>query len=206
MHAIGRFLIAATLVAFSVDRGARACECGWITTGPDGKPSWGSAPPLEAKDTIDEEAVFLGKAIDVQEVLLGSRGVLKTKVTMEVERYWKGNMGKTLVFYGGLGIDCGFPFDPGQRYVVFASRFPKADRAALGVPSETLYAEECSRTSLAEKAVDLIDRLDRFRKGRVPGGKGASSNHRLDPPHSGVTALAQSRKRRATGRAGQAER
>jgi hypothetical protein len=36
-----------------------------------------------------------------------------------------------------------------------------------------------------------------------PGG---SSNHRLDPPHSGVTALAQSRKRRATGRAGQAER
>ena len=31
-------------------------------------------------------------------------------------------------------------------------------------------------------------------------------NHRLDPPHSGVTALAQSRKRRATGRAGQAER
>ena len=31
-------------------------------------------------------------------------------------------------------------------------------------------------------------------------------NHRLDPPHSGVTALAQNRKRRATGRAGQAER
>jgi hypothetical protein len=37
-------------------------------------------------------------------------------------------------------------------------------------------------------------------------GSGGSSNHRLDPPHSGVTALAQGRKRRATGRAGQAER
>ena len=35
---------------------------------------------------------------------------------------------------------------------------------------------------------------------------GPLPNHRLDPPHSGVTALAQSRKRRATGRAGQAER
>jgi len=32
------------------------------------------------------------------------------------------------------------------------------------------------------------------------------SNQRLDAAHSGVTALAQSRKRRATGRAGQAER
>ena len=32
------------------------------------------------------------------------------------------------------------------------------------------------------------------------------ANHRLDPPLCGVTALAQSRKRRATGRAGQAER
>ena len=32
------------------------------------------------------------------------------------------------------------------------------------------------------------------------------ANHRLDAPHSGVTALAQGRKRRATGRAGQAER
>ncbi len=31
-------------------------------------------------------------------------------------------------------------------------------------------------------------------------------NHRLDPAHSGVTALAQGRTRRATGRAGQAER
>src|SRR5262245_9312041 len=107
MHVIGRLLIAATLVGLSVPRGARACECGWITTGPDGKPAWGSEPPLEAKDTIDEEAVFLGKAIDVQEVLLGPRGVLKTKVTMEVERYWKGNVGKTLVFYGGVGVDCG---------------------------------------------------------------------------------------------------
>ena len=31
-------------------------------------------------------------------------------------------------------------------------------------------------------------------------------NHRLDAPHSGVTALAQGRKRRATGRARQAYR
>jgi hypothetical protein len=35
---------------------------------------------------------------------------------------------------------------------------------------------------------------------------GPSPNHRLDPAPSGVTALAQGRKRRATGRAGQAER
>ncbi len=32
------------------------------------------------------------------------------------------------------------------------------------------------------------------------------ANQRLDAPHSGVTALAQSRKRRATGRARQARR
>ncbi len=31
-------------------------------------------------------------------------------------------------------------------------------------------------------------------------------NHRLDAPHSGVTPLAQGRKRRATGRARQAQR
>jgi len=36
--------------------------------------------------------------------------------------------------------------------------------------------------------------------------RGLNPNHRLDPPHLGVTALAQSRKRRATGRAGQAGR
>ena len=35
---------------------------------------------------------------------------------------------------------------------------------------------------------------------------GPTSNYRLDPSHSGVTALAQGRKRRATGRARQAER
>ena len=35
---------------------------------------------------------------------------------------------------------------------------------------------------------------------------GWSPNHRLDAAHSGVTALAQGRKRRATGRACQAQR
>jgi hypothetical protein len=35
---------------------------------------------------------------------------------------------------------------------------------------------------------------------------GTAANQRLDAPHSGVTALAQSRKRRATGRARQAQR
>ena len=40
----------------------------------------------------------------------------------------------------------------------------------------------------------------------VPRSGDVLANHRLDAAHSGVTALAQSRKRRATGRARQAER
>ena len=53
-----------------------------------------------------------------------------------------------------------------------------------------------------QQAADLGDRDAR----RILKDLGRASNPRLDPPHSGVTALAQGGKRRATGRAGQAQR
>lgn len=161
-------VVAAGLLACCVARSALACECGWVKAGDDGKFSLGAAPPLEAGEVADHDAVFLGRVVAVREVSLGNDAERRTIVTLEVERYWSGRVRTKMEVYGGLGIDCNYSFDEGERYVVFANRFAARERRHLKVPAGALQVHECSRTSRVENATDLTARLDRLRRSRMP--------------------------------------
>jgi hypothetical protein len=63
----------------------------------------------------------------------------RTLVTFEVDRVWKGNVGKRVVLHQVLSIDS-FRFvgtPPGKEYLVFASRLEPAQRALFELTART---------------------------------------------------------------------
>lgn len=68
-------------------------------------------------------------------------------VTLRADRAWKGVEAETVVVLPGHGgPDCGFPFQRGESYLVYAHRGP----------GESLYAGSCGRTAdLSRAAADL---------------------------------------------------
>jgi hypothetical protein len=43
--------------------------------------------------------------------------------TVEVHRVWSGPPADTVRVLGGFGVDCGYRFENGEEYVVFADHF-----------------------------------------------------------------------------------
>jgi hypothetical protein len=111
-----------------------------------------SCVPLDVAAAVQAaDAVFVGSVVSVRDTMVdrgSTHGAWRMRrVTLRVVRSWKGAETRDAVVLTGMGDgDCGFPFERGQSYLVYAhSRDP-------GV----LSASICGRTrSLQRAAADL---------------------------------------------------
>ena len=136
-----RGLLAAALLA-----------CLWITETPvDACSCIGTRPPCEA--TWQAAVVFTGTATAIEpasrsrpEIRQGYTESLR-RVTFRVTEAFRGVDGKAVVLdTGASGASCGYDFEPGQDYLVYAHRSPDG-RLSTGI---------CSRTRpISEAAEDL---------------------------------------------------
>lgn len=165
-------LVWASIAAFSTP--ADACDCAWVARDErGGTVALPGPPPLEAADRITARYVFVGTVVGIEDrhwsIPGYERFVFTAKlVTFDVTRVWKGRPGARVAVYGGTGIDCEYPFEVGTTYVVFANRMRRERREEIGADPDATSASFCGRTAPIDEATDLVDRLDRFRKGRPP--------------------------------------
>lgn len=73
-------------------------------------------PGTPQEEMVNAEAVFSGKVLEIEEVNYGY------DVTLEVLEVWKGVDRSIVQVHTGMGGgDCGFNFEEGKEYVVYAS-------------------------------------------------------------------------------------
>jgi hypothetical protein len=144
-----RILPAAVLLLF-VSKSGLACTCEL------------PSPGKTLKQTIAEarhrsKAVFLGTVVAIDK----KPGELYMIVKFRTEEFWKGKLSKEVTVFTGLGGgDCGYKFEIGQRYLVYAY---ESDNANFGT-------NICQRTaSFSEAAADLkVLGKGKSRDGRSP--------------------------------------
>jgi hypothetical protein len=178
LHGAAGLVLAGVLAA----RGASACSCA------------DPGPPCRALPQSD--AVFVGKVQEIDErEEAGTRGAVR-RVRFSVEENFRGagvERGASLEVVTGFGGgDCGYGFERGERYLVYAQHRAGGD---------SLYAGICSRTArLADAADDLAYLRARDRAERVAGIEGQIDELRRDPgskstypvgPMRGVTVIAE---------------
>ena len=84
---------------------------------------------------------------------------LPTRVTIAADRVWRGEAaGDVIVYTGGAGVGCGFPFEVGQKYLVYAT-------ARHG----QLQTSRCSRTRRFSEVRQDLEYFDDLKK---PAGGG----------------------------------
>ena len=131
-----------------------------------------AAAPLDA--LAEATAVFEGEVLgiatpDPVEGVFSSADTVE--VTFHVEQVWKGEVaGVTSLFTAASSASCGFEFQTGQSYIVYA-------RSADG----QLQASLCSRTRLIEQAGEDMEALG---KGAAPAPYPPPGS---EPPPPGAT-------------------
>ena len=100
-----------------------------------------AGPPLT--ELGQATAVFAGEVSDITQTTTG------VEVSFSVSEVWKGNLNPTLVVTTGPhSAACGYPFQMGQAYLVYA----------YGGKNGRLGANLCSRTTLLSNAeADLVE-------------------------------------------------
>ena len=128
--------ILAVVVTLLVARAGLACNCDLPRTGKSFK-----QVVIEARNK--SKAVFSGTVVAIDK----KPGDFYVTVRFKVEEFWKGKLSKeATVSTGQGGGDCGYKFEVGQRYLVYAYGYNDAD----------LGTNICQRTaSLIEAAEDL---------------------------------------------------
>jgi hypothetical protein len=149
---ISAFLIFAAVNAF-------ACWCG-------GRNSKSTMRETVAAYSAGATQVIFEGSVEKQELQSGSPGVPATAlsmtgfgshraVTFNVLHAYRGLLGSSVMVLTGLGGgDCGFDFETGKKYLVYASR----------VNTEILFTSICSGTSSLEEAGPAL----RFLRGEPP--------------------------------------
>jgi Tissue inhibitor of metalloproteinase len=99
-------------------------------------------PTTPQQSFESSQAVFAGQAIEVTPL----RGQETVRVTFRVSKVWKGRNSRRLVLTtSNSSASCGFNFEPGQRYLVYASA------------QRSLTTNLCSGTKLLSGAqADLV--------------------------------------------------
>ena len=79
------------------------------------------AQPPSVEDELERsQAVFSGKVLEVKEQKNFS-GYMKKRVLIEVAETWKGvSESQVIITTGSGGGDCGYEFQVGQEYLVYA--------------------------------------------------------------------------------------
>lgn len=99
-------------------------------------------------------AVFVGRVVSVRDTRVGDGSAHgpwpMRRVTLRVKRAWKGAETQDVVVLTGRGGgDCGFPFERGKTYLVYAHRM---DSGGLG-------AGICGRTASLQRAAEDLEEL-----------------------------------------------
>ncbi|MBZ5568000.1 MAG: carboxypeptidase regulatory-like domain-containing protein [Acidobacteriia bacterium] len=136
-----RLVLTAALVLLDV---AMAWACSCTTPGPACQAFWHT------------DVVFIGEVTAIEtttvpmDVMAKSYQVPQKEVHFRVVRSYRGNVGAEATVHTGLGGgDCGYKFELGHSYLVYASQRDGDIRTGI-----------CSRTAEAEKAADDIAWLD----------------------------------------------
>jgi hypothetical protein len=162
---------AAVLAVLAAPAVADACDCG------------GPGPPCQQFES--GAAILVGQVIEVT-VESGSR-----RARVRVTEAFHGVASGTIdVFTGGGGGDCGYGFQSGQSYLIYAERQPDGK----------LYTGICSRTRpVNEASLDLAYLRERARRPRSLGsiyGEVRPMDQKPAVPVSDVRIVAQSGGRR----------
>jgi hypothetical protein len=123
--AISLFTLA---ILFSVHPAALACSC---------------VPPPPPVDALAQsDAVFVGTVLKIED------GTDNRSVTFRVTRYWKGIDAFVVTVSTGFNDgDCGYPFQEGKPYLVYAHG------------EKELHTNICTRTRLLSDAREDLDEL-----------------------------------------------
>lgn len=117
----------------------------WLAP-PCGTPACSCVPPRDVPTSLQQaDAVFTARVRAVRNVTV--RGYRMRRVTLRVDRAWKGVEARDVaVMTGSGGGDCGFDFRRRQVYLVYAHR----------ANSGSLHAGICGRTAtLAGASADI---------------------------------------------------
>ena len=117
--------------------------------------------PASVKARVKEElrrydAVFVGSVTSVRDTVVplfpeSPRSEIRVRLAVvALDQSWKGPASTSLVIWTGAGGgDCGYPFEVGRRYLIFA----------LATDSSRLSAHSCSLTQLLDGAGKYVRAL-----------------------------------------------
>ncbi len=107
-------------------------------------------PGTVAEEVDRADAVFAGTVIALDHSDYRAYVFPNVAVTFTVQEYWKGDVLDTVVIHTGQGGgDCGFGFEEGESYLVYAYADDNGD----------LHANICSRTALLSDAEGDLAKL-----------------------------------------------
>lgn len=128
----------------------------------------GNADPVAAVTGTD--AVFRARVITTAMVLTNDDGAILRKgeretptgfvqrlVALRVEELFKGEVAPLMILITGSGAgDCGYAFEDGKEYLVFATQSSEKRYARLARSTPVLTTSICSYTRPAESAAELL--------------------------------------------------
>jgi hypothetical protein len=134
-----RFSVAACLLFVGFGPDLTACSC---------------APPPPPKKALEAAtAVCLAEVVKIEEA-----GQERT-VTLKVEKWWKGgDKAELVVSTAKNGAVCGYGFQKGGKYLVYARAVDK---------DKPLHVSLCSRTR-TEKQAEMSDDFKELGEGKAP--------------------------------------
>lgn len=146
---VGLLLLAPLL---SAPNRAFACSCATVRA--PGTPLLPDGTPVPSPEELARQPfLFVGTVLSRSDLPEGDpegSGALRggTSTVFRVEQSWQGEVlfDRLTVFSGFPVAGCGFLFEPGRRYVVFAS---------VG-PDGRLTTSICTRTALWERSAELL--------------------------------------------------
>jgi hypothetical protein len=126
-----------SIMAVFIPSSAYACSC--------------AQPAAVEAEFGRSETVFAGRAIEVKE-LRNLNGSMMKSALFEIGQIWKGGPESQIIIYtGGGGGDCGYHFEEGREYLVYA--YP----STMYGNKERLVTIICNRTDvLAQAQADLV--------------------------------------------------
>lgn len=118
------------------------------------------AEPLTVEEELNRsEAVFSGRVLEVKEVK-NLNGYMTKSALFEVSEIWKGGSESQIIIHtGGGGGDCGYHFEEGKEYLVYASL------STMYGEKEQLVSIMCDRTNILAQAEEDLTILG---EGKLP--------------------------------------
>lgn len=120
-----------------------------LSIGPSTSYACDCVKPPSVEDELERsQAVFSGKVLEVNEM---NKGYMKKKVLLEVAETWKGlSESQVIITTGSGGGDCGYEFQVGEEYLVYAQH------SSMYGDQEELVSIICDRTTeLSTASEDL---------------------------------------------------